>query len=773
MGLLLTSKSAAAQDDAPLTPPSLVVFVPAEAPGPTEAPLAVLLELTVAEDGSVSDAGVLQSAGSVWDEAALDAVRRFRFEPARKGDKPVRVTIRYRYVFEPTPPAKSPALAPEKPRPPAPVEPPRAAAPAAPAAPEVMPEYEGVAQIDAPPSEPTKRSLEGPVLTRVPGTRGDALRAIEVLPGVGRTGLDEGEPLLRGAASSDSQVLIDGAPVPLLFHFGGLTSVYQSRLIQRVDLYPSNFGVRYGRAIGGIVEVTTRDPRTDRFHGMLELSLLENSVLVEAPLTDDLAVALAARRTNIDFVYESFVPDATFDVVAAPVYYDYQASATWRLGARHTLRFRGLGSRDALELFFADPLPDSPTLSGNVEATIEFQRAGLGLESRWSDAVTSQLQLSVGHSWFDQRVGLLDAELESIDVYVRDSWRLRAERALELRAGIDVAAQFMTGHYFGSRPGQNEGDPSAFSGRNDDVGAEDTFRVLTPAAFVELGLYPTPAVALTPGVRVEYYDMIGEAVVDPRLSTRLELTDATTLKAGVGLYSQAPLYFEALPPVGNDQLEPVRALHTSLGVEQDVAPGVTLGLEGFYKRLWNRVVGTEDGGAPYFETDGIGRIAGVEVSGKAEPSRHTRAYLAYTLQRSERRDHDDAWRLFDADQTHLLSIAAEQSLGRGWTLGGRFRLTSGNPSTPIIGAVYDAARDTYRPVYGAVNSTRNPTFHQLDLRLEKSWRIGVGSLAAYLELINAYNAQNREGTSYSYDYSKSEAISGLPIFPNLGLRGEL
>jgi hypothetical protein len=76
-------------------------------------------------------------------------------------------------------------------------------------------------------------------------------------------------------------------------------------------------------------------------------------------------------------------------------------------------------------------------------------------------------------------------------------------------------------------------------------------------------------------------------------------------------------------------------------------------------------------------------------------------------------------------------------------------------------------------VYGAVNSTRNPAFHQLDLRLEKSWRIGVGSLATYLEVINAYNAENREGTSYSYDYSQSEAVGGLPIFPNLGLRGEL
>ena len=81
---------------------------------------------------------------------------------------------------------------------------------------EEEPEFEAVAEVEAPPREPTKRDIEGEQLTTIAGTRGDALRAIEVMPGVGRTqfGTNPGPPILRGSAPDESLVLIDGAPMP-------------------------------------------------------------------------------------------------------------------------------------------------------------------------------------------------------------------------------------------------------------------------------------------------------------------------------------------------------------------------------------------------------------------------------------------------------------------------------------------------------------------------------------------------------------------------------
>lgn len=787
VGAQASSETPTAPPSAPtdtLTPPRLLEFVEANVPedAAQTSEVGVLLELTISPTGEVSAATVVESASESHAAAALDAARRFRFEPARRGDEPVAVTIRYRYVFPaaaPEPSSEATAPPGADPAQPSPAAVPTTATPAAPAAapeppaPDPLLDYEATAEVEALPSEPVKRTLSGPVLTQVPGTRGDALRAIEVLPGVGRSGIDNGDPLLRGAAGWESQTLIDGTPVPLLFHFGGLTSVYASRWIESIDLYPSNFSARFGRAIGGVIEVTTRDPKTDRWHGMLELSLLENSALVETPVTDTLAVGLAARRTNIDFVYENLIPDATFDVVAAPVYYDYQALATWRLHPDHTLRLRGYGSRDAIELFFAEPAEDSPTLRGAFDISIEFQRLALSLESNWSRRVHQDLMVTVGRAVFDQAVGDQEARLNSTELFSRGTWRFRVDPKAELRTGFDVAYTRSTGSFYGSRPGQLEGDPNAFSDLNERVGVEDTFESFTPAVYVEAELRPWTSVAITPGVRGEYYSSIDKAVVDPRLALRYYLSDTTTFKAGAGLYSQAPQYYESLPPVGNAELDPVRALHTTAGVEQQVARGVELSLEGFYKRIDDRVVSTEGGREPYFENDGEGRILGMELGAQVAPSPRTRGFFAYTLSRSERRDHDEAWRLFDYDQTHVLSLAFEQALGRGWLLGGRFRVVSGNPETAIVGAVYDARRDAYRPVYGDNNAERAPMFHQLDVRLEKKWSIGEGSVSAYLELINAYNAQNREGTAYSYDFSKKEAVSGLPLFPNIGLRGEL
>ena len=109
-------------------------------------------------------------------------------------------------------------------------------------------EFEGTAEVEAPPRDVTKRSVESQVVRNMPGTRGDALRAIEIMPGVARTSMGQGDPILRGAAAGESQVLLDGIPVPFMFHFGGLTSFMSSRLVGKLDVYPGNFSARYGRA---------------------------------------------------------------------------------------------------------------------------------------------------------------------------------------------------------------------------------------------------------------------------------------------------------------------------------------------------------------------------------------------------------------------------------------------------------------------------------------------------------------------------------------------
>ena len=741
-------------------------------------PIPVTLALTIDETGHVSDAAVLESGGERYDQSALDAVKRFEFEPARRADTPLATKIRYRYVFPAQPPPAPPATTPNPRAPTAPT--PAAPTPAAPAvAPmpsEEPEEFSAVATVEAPPREATKRTVSGEILTEMPGTRGDALRAIEVMPGVGRTSLNNGDPILRGAGQDESQTYLNGVPVPFLYHFGGLTSFFSSRYIEQIDLYPGNFSTRYGRVSGGVIEVRTKDPRTDGFHAGFDLNLIDSSAFVSAPAGSKASFALAARRSNIDLVFSKLVPKDTYSVVAAPVYYDYQAIGTYHVNAHHTVRVLGYGSRDSLQLLFSNPNDEDPSLSGKIAGTLAFHRVQVELDSKLGDTAHQNLSVTVGHLSASQQIGAFQQTVSGTELHARNEWRAELLPELSATLGADFFGQFLGGRYYGPAPDQYEGNPSdqdsMLTRRNVSL-VLPSFNVVRPGAYFELGVRPTPKLLIIPGVRVDYYGDIDHASVDPRLAARYEVRPGFTLKSGIGYYSQPPQYWQALPTVGNPHIRPYRALQTSFGFEERPSETLKFGAEGFYKRLENRIVGTDGGVDPHWVNDGEGRIYGAELSAEYHPAPGTFAFLAYTLSRSERRDANGPYRLFDHDEPHVLSLAASQNLGRGWTLGGRFRLISGDPTTAVVGSVYDARLGIYVPKYGALNAQRDPPFQQLDLRLEKKWRIGSGSLSGYVDVLNAYNSKNPQGYRYSFDFSKKEPVSGLGLFPNLGIKGEL
>ena len=68
---------------------------------------------------------------------------------------------------------------------------------------------------------------------------------------------------------------------------------------------------------------------------------------------------------------------------------------------------------------------------------------------------------------------------------------------------------------------------------------------------------------------------------------------------------------------------------------------------------------------------------------------------------------------------------------------------------------------------------RLPTYHQLDLRVDYSFRWGPARMAAFLDVLNVYNHQSPEFVNYSYDYSQYNNIPTLPIIPSLGFRLEM
>jgi hypothetical protein len=594
------------------------------------------------------------------------------------------------------------------------------------------------------------------------------------LPGVSRPAPMGGLPILRGANPFDSQVFMEGAPVPALYHIGGFTSFVHSRVLESVELYPSNFSVRYGRKMGGVIEAKLRDPRTDGLHGIAEVSLLDTSLLVETPITEKLSVLAAARRSNIDAVINSAASNSDLAITSAPVYWDYQSIVTFKPTDRDRIRLLAYGSSDRLALVFKKPADADPSVRGNFNSDSTFHRVQLGYRHRFAGGSEQNTELTYGREGGGGQFGMIGRFDYGVNsVQLRSEWIGVISPELRVTAGLDLYGINYDGRYTGVPLPPNEGDHPPTLSTQKQISIDQVGWSWHPGAYLEAGIRPVPALLITPGVRADYNNVVNRASADPRLSARLEVTENTTIKAGVGKFSQTPSEAEVLSPIGNPNLRLPRALHVSAGVEQKVTDAFTVSAEGFVKWMDQITTTTPGGRAPFFVNAQHGRVYGGELLLRVRPVGRFFGFLSYTLMRSERGNDGETLRLFDRDQTHILGATGVYRLGRGWEVGATVRYTSGTPYTPVVASTYDATNDVYRPRLGRSMSERNPAFARLDARVQKTWTFSKWSLAVYLDVQNVLNAENREGFTYSYDYRNREGTRGLPILPILGIRGEL
>jgi outer membrane receptor protein involved in Fe transport len=264
-------------------------------------------------------------------------------------------------------------------------------------------------------------------------------------------------------------------------------------------------------------------------------------------------------------------------------------------------------------------------------------------------------------------------------------------------------------------------------------------------------------------------------VVDPRASVTFRPFKAWSLTASAGLYHQGPDAEDLSSVFGNPTLSVQRAWHFSAASNLKLTPTLSLELVGFYKDYGDLVsrssLSTPRVGQA-LNQNGTGRALGAQVLLRQELFQNFFGWITYSLSRSSRQDQpEQPERLFDFDQTHVLGVVASYEW-QGFTFGVRFRYTSGLPRVAVRGAYYDVRDDVWQPLFGARNSTRLPSFVQLDARVEKAFHFGATVLSLYLDVQNVWNQKNAEEIVYSPDYSTTQYISGLPALAVLGARFE-
>ena len=844
-GAIVTPPRPAEAAPLPVTPPKLVEF--AQAAYPAEAVAAgltadVVLQLDIDREGRVARAVVVTPAGHGFDEAAVEAASRFRFEPARRGEAPVPARILYRYGF-----TLRPATAEEAPPPKVTqglrgvlrasdgeialagavvrlrdaarrevsvttgadgawnagdLAPGRyhvtASAPgfttiesdeevAAGAETEVVYRLApaGVLEVtiqgQRPPREVTRRTLEQREIARIPGTNGDALKSLQNLPGVARPPGIAGLLIVRGSAPNDTQTFIDGTYVPLVYHFGGLSSVLPTEMLEKIDFYPGNFSAQYGRLMGGIVDVGVRSANPDKkYHALAQVDLIDARLMAEGPVPGlpSWSFMVGARRSWIDVWLKPVLTSAGAGVTTAPVYYDWQAFAETKPNTHSSLRVGFFGSDDRLDILIKDPAEQDPTLGGNIGLHTGFWRAQILYRNEISDAVRYRGVLSYGVDKLDFGIGSLYFKLTNTVMLHRSELSTRLAPGVTLHSGVDLAfAPYDIDLRLPPPPKPGEPNPGPFAARPPRL-LSTSDHVWRPGGYIEAELTPGERTKIVPGLRADYARDIGRWDLSPRVNARHDVAHdfpRTTVKGGVGLYHQPPAFQESSPVFGSPGLISNRAIHYSLGVEQDFTRHIEASVEGFYKDLQRLVSRTPSASGGYdYGNDGTGYVVGSELLLKYKPDARFFGWLAYTLSRSVRRDPPDlTTRLYQYDQTHILTVLGSYKLGHGWEFGARFRLVSGSLYTPSIGGIYNADAGAYGTIDGTQFSQRLALFHQLDLRVDKEWRFENWRLRAYLDVQNVYNHSNAEGVSYNYNFTRQTTVSGLPIIPSLGIRGEI
>jgi TonB family protein len=643
--------------------------------------------------------------------------------------------------------------------------------------------YDVVVTSVRPRKEVSRTVVDHQVIDKVPGAASDPLAVVQDLAGVARVPFGSGDIIVRGSAPRDTRVFVAGAEIPTVYHFGGLRSVLPLAVVESLDFYPGNFSPYYGRATGGIIDVSLKRLQPSRPGGYADVNLYDAGAYLEIPLGDRAVIAFAARRSYVDTLLRAFFPsDASVAFATAPRYYDYQLVGQYRPRPSHDFRFMLFGSDDRLALLFKQPADFDPQAGGNqFGLSTTFYRSLFSYAYTPNQRFSNTVRISQGRDWLTFGIGVLSFSVDSYTSQMRDTARFRFGDRVALSVGGDLS--FLRGNgTIALPPRLKEGQPPA----NTDYSAirRAVFSGLdwwSPAAFTEFELRPWTSLLLVPGFRIDYFGRIDEWTFEPRLAARQNLGASVVAKAGVGLFHQEPDFGEDYPGFGNPALHTEKAWHYSAGAEWQATRGLSLDATLFYKSLFDLVSPTNktvvDSGVVtplIYDNGGRGRVLGLEMLLRRDFSDKLTGWIAYTLSRSQRLDSGSTnWRLFDYDQTHILTALGSYKFARNWTLGGRFRLVSGNPRTPITGSVVNATADRYEPIFGPVNSARNPAFHQLDLRVDKRWFFNRWILDTYLDVQNVYNHQYAEGLQYSYDYSQSKLQSGLPILTIFGVRGEI
>jgi outer membrane receptor protein involved in Fe transport len=295
--------------------------------------------------------------------------------------------------------------------------------------------------------------------------------------------------------------------------------------------------------------------------------------------------------------------------------------------------------------------------------------------------------------------------------------------------------------------------------------------VVAHAMFVGLYLQDEwkilPKVTLNYGARFDLYyaSFDKENQPSPRVNLIYQPTDATTLHAGYARYFTPPplenvpsetvnlfrlTSNESAPGVADDAVKAERANDFDAGISQKLAPGLQVGMDGYYKNAVNQL---DDGlfgqtlilsAFNYAE----GRIYGVEFTGTyAKAGFSTYANVAYSVAQGQ--DWNSAQFLFNPGdlayvRNHWIYLDHDQRVTGSFGASYLFHETQACSARVYVDALYGSGLrqdgggfEPDNPAAPIPNGATVPAYYLVSLGAEQDWKVARRQiLKARLDVVN-------------------------------------
>ena len=656
-----------------------------------------------------------------------------------------------------------------------------------------------------------ERVIDAELARVYPGSGSDPLRAAQNLPGMARAPAGLGLIAIRGGDPTQTGIFLDGHPIPRAFHVVPIASVLSPGTTDRVELNAGNYDAAYGGHSAGMIQIHSKSAISGPLagvrgiHGEAHLDLFDFGGTINAPVGAG-GVTFGFRRAHVGEVIRGVnrVLSGQGSSIWVPNYWDYFGRFDHPIGRGQMLTIRAIGAGDTIR----DQTEVASGPSG--DSLLDFASGFHRIDAAWS--MTRQrfrVAVSPALRFDSSRLGNLYNSTR------RDAWvfSLRASFAYELTR----VATLIVGLDLVNQNWRRKSDAYAVVGGVDTKVVDDSVQGHDLALGVWWGAdfhFDTPGgpLVIRPQARLNLFSDGRRSVpmLDPRLDLRWRVHPRFELFAAIGQYA-APVVRDTsaarvglLQPAiyaGNAIIDVPSYLITyfdpdiqgefrsgSLLVTRTVQGSLGLGVElpwmlRFQATGWWRETLPEK--LTYQLDDGTGaqatvespqrRAYGMELLLDRPLARDIHGWIGYSVLRSLERTstQDNApWQPAVFDQRHNFVVLISAGLPRNFRLGLRFRVVSGNPDAAVIGAetVQTPYGTSYRPIRAGFGDSYRPVFHQLDVRIDKTWVAKRASVSAYFDIQNVYNRWYPEVYVYSADWRERSQIIGLPIYPSLGLR---